>query len=165
MKNAVSTERVTFRLPSDLVALIEKYIEVTEEYANRPDFIITAIRNYLDFLRGFTSTEDSERRKILQKLGDIPKGTKAEEDKKYKQKMEDNAIALDEINSWKKIYSTFTGEQIRVVIRIPIGFRKRWEELKDHVPVGNYHNFIKLSIVKLIKRLDHEIRVVLSALS
>ena len=164
MKNVVKTEVVTIRIPSDLVTQMEKQIEVTEEYANRPDFIITAIRKYIDEYEGFLYLKENEGRKVLEELDGIYDPVKNGE--RCKTKAEKNAGVLESIKTWKKMYSQFEGEPTRIVIRIPIGFRKRWEDIEEcNVPITSYLDFIRLSIIALVKDPDQEIRVILSSLS
>ena len=166
MKNTVKTEIVTIRLPNELVAYIEKHIDVTEEYANRPDFVITAIRKYIDDFNGFFYIKGRETRNAIKMLDERSGFPTIDDEKMCEKMMEKNANVLHEIDTWEGIYSTFGGEPTRIVIRIPIGFRKRWEEIKDFdARIGNYQDFIRLSIIALIKHPEHEMRVVLSALS
>ncbi|MCL1811181.1 MAG: ribbon-helix-helix domain-containing protein [Methanomassiliicoccaceae archaeon] len=167
MGNKVKTEVVSIQLPSKLVKRIDKQIMVTEEYSNRPDFILTAMRNYFEDFEGFFYLENREYFKII----DIQEGTydPVVEEEVCKQKAEKNAKALDNISTLRKIYSDFKGgPTVRAVIRIPIGFRNRWDEIKKldvDIPIDNYLEFIRLSIITLVKNPKQEVRVILSDLS
>lgn len=164
MKNVVKTEVVSIQLPSELVERIEKQIVVTEEYANRPDFIITAIRNYLEEFDGFFYLKKRE----FSKLADMPGGTydPTAEEEMCKQIEENNARVLRDISKWKNIYDGFKGGSTRVVIRIPIGFRKRWNDIREFdVPIKNYLEFIRFSIITLVKHPKQDLKVELSKLS
>ena len=167
MGNKVKTEVVSIQLPSKLVKRIDKHITATEEYTNRPDFILTAMRNYFEEFEGFFYLERREIYKILE----IQEGTydPVAEEETYKQKAEKNAKVLDDINTLRKKYSDFKGgPTMRAVIRIPIGFRKRWDEIKEldaNVPIDGYLEFIRLSIVMLVKDRKQEVKVILSDLS
>jgi hypothetical protein len=51
------------------------------------------------------------------------------------------------------LYFKFKGEPVRVVIWIPIGFKKIWEEIKKfNVPIDSYYDFIRLSIITYVDR-------------
>jgi len=159
MKNVVKTEVVSIQLPSELVERIEEQIAVTEEYANRPDFIITAIRNYLEEFDGFFYLDRRDRLRAFETHEPV-------EEETCRRFEEKNARVLHDINKCKNTYNEFKGEPTRVVIRIPIGFRKRWDDIKEFdVPIKNYLDFIRFSIITLVKHPKQELKVELSKLS
>ena len=167
MGNTVKTEVVSIQLPSKLVKRIDKQIAVTEEYTNRPDFMLTAMRNYFEEFEGFFYLKNREYFKIIE----IKDGTydRATEEETCKQKAEKNARTLSNINTLRKEYSKFKGgPTVRAVIRIPVGFRKRWDEINGldvDEPIESYPEFIRLSIIMLVKDPKQEVRVILSDLS
>jgi len=158
MKNVVKTEIVTTRFPKELVARIEMQIEITEEYANRPDYIITAIRNYLDDFEGFLDLAGHELTKSIEKSEGTYDAVIDEE--RCRRIAEKNARILCDIDLWRDSYFRYKGEPTRVVVRIPTGLRKRWDRIKGcSVPIDNYLEFIRLSITKHVDRLNGDIRI------
>jgi len=136
MKNAISTEIVTLRLPNALVERIDKIILEEETYSNRPDFIIAAIRSYLN---------DSIFTYLVERELDMGEPVVSRERLEYDLEQRIISITLHE-----EMYNEIEGKPVQILLRIPIGIRKRWETIKKILPIKNFQDFIRFSIIPFI---------------
>jgi Arc/MetJ-type ribon-helix-helix transcriptional regulator len=128
------------------VARIDELIKETEEYANRPDFVISAIRNYLNAFNWLTKESVRERSVTW------PDNTADELIRVLEAEKEDMLSALPLLI---KHYDAFKGEPTRIIIRMPVGFRKRWEIIKEtEWPIKNYQDFIRISIILYVDKYE-----------
>jgi Arc/MetJ-type ribon-helix-helix transcriptional regulator len=135
MKNAVKTEIVTIRLPCRLIDVIDIIIEDGKEYANRPDFVISAIRFYFKEYIVYTIPEETVKDKVIQK--------RIEEKK--------NKIA-DSLKKSKRRYRECFGEPKRIAIRIPVGFTEKWNRVQaNNGPITNFQDFIRFAIMRYME--------------
>ena len=133
MKNAVNIEVIVLRFPSSLVSEIDHHIEKTELFANRPDFIISATRHYLDRLYHSCGLEYIN--------DDFTKCERIDP----KESLNWTKIDLSEII---RTYRTYEGDPIRINVRMPTGFRKKWMYLsKLNLSINNFQDFIRYSVL------------------
>jgi len=150
--NVVGVEIVTVRLPSTLVADMDRWIAQSEDFTNRPDFIITALREYtlgLDIIYNLKSLEELKRLKI-----EGFEETIDEFGLEFRDLFRDELTTrIEQMKKDKEKYHSFKGEPTRVVMRMPLGLRKRWEKIKSlNVPVKNYQDLIRFSIYPFAER-------------
>jgi len=137
MRNVVPTEIITLRLPSDLVECIDEWIMRSKYYSNRPDFIISAVRSYMRPLEDWY---------VVMEEGPEPysKSHSKEDEDEIKKNFE-SFISIVEKD--KEAYSKIGGKPVTILLRVPVGVGKKWDSLKDILPIKNYQDFIRYSIV------------------
>ena len=142
MKNPVNTERLEFRFPKSLVDEIDRCFEL-RMYANRPDFIISAIRYYQK--RIYDMIEDQEDCSL--DFDEEIKTTPAKE-RRVKKQMDDMEKMFV---AHERVYKGYKGEPIRVIVRIPRGYRETWNVLQIlKLPIKSYQDFTRLAVASYI---------------
>jgi len=130
----------TIRIPEELADVIDESIESTNEFSNRPDFVVSAIRYHQQELAGIIE-------KTWQKV-ENDEGTK------------NDLLQYDGIMSairedLESDYYEYGGKPIMIVLRIPSGLKKRSLELSSiSVKYGNFQRFTRVAIARYYDYLD-----------
>ncbi|MDD3141170.1 MAG: ribbon-helix-helix domain-containing protein [Lachnospiraceae bacterium] len=169
MKNSVETKNLTLRIPSDLADDIDEIILNTEEYTNRPDFIISAIRFMDEWLfkeyylkldivaverkeRSFTSSDKlSPREKEFAKISQEKYGGKLG----WRTATSCGDSVTDAINYLWEEYNRYLGESELILVRLP---RRSPSCLGFFHTVGgqpfNIQDYARISIVHYLKYIQ-----------
>jgi len=142
VKKENNTEVTAIRIPEGMIAEIEKIIEETKDYSYKPDFVISAMRYFLGWVR-----EDliSGLDKIMD-AGDTDIRAQA------------SAIIADWQEDLSDEYqSRYTGTHKMILLRIPSGLKDRWESIgRLSSGIENLQDFLRLALTKYIRYVKEE---------
>ncbi|MFA6727772.1 MAG: ribbon-helix-helix domain-containing protein [Prevotella sp.] len=141
MKNVVNTEKTAIRIPSELVDKIDYLVVNTQEYANRPDFIISAVKYTVEWIKD----------EILINLD--------------RELVYGEGTGIKDIMSdlWEELadsYCSYKGKPVLIFLRVPTGLISVWENIEFHsFEIKNFQDLARLAISKYISYVESSINI------
>jgi len=145
------TKAIMIRIPNEIADGIDEANETYGLYSNKPDFILTGMRNFLDDLSlpvyEYLYSVESGEEDYLERTPE-----KAKEEVRFHVEHKNDAARylLD--------YKNFQGKTKAITLYIPKGMIERIEIVCTHLKYGlNLSDFIKASIMYAIEKYEDDV--------